>query len=51
MNETLEKSPLQTTQNAINLLNMVSDVELQGLGVHDRTTIIIWLVQKIYWKA
>jgi hypothetical protein len=42
VNETLAKKPSEWAQNAINLLNSIPTVELQTIGVKDRTTLIIW---------
>ena len=42
VNEKLQKRPLETTPNAINLLNEISNTHLQTLGVKDITTIIVW---------
>jgi FtsZ-binding cell division protein ZapB len=49
VNETLLKRPLDWAQNAINLLNSVSNADLQTIGVKDRTAIIIW-ARKIIGK-
>jgi len=49
VNETLLKIPLDWAQNAINLLNSVSNVDLQTIGFKDRTAIIIW-ARKIIGK-
>jgi FtsZ-binding cell division protein ZapB len=42
VNETLAKKPSDWAQNAIDLLNYVPIVDLQTIGVKDRTTLIIW---------
>jgi len=42
VNETLEKKPSEWAQNAINMLNSIPTVELQTIGVKDRTTLNIW---------
>jgi hypothetical protein len=42
VNETLEKKPSEWAQNAINLLNSIPTVDLQTIGVKDKTTLIIW---------
>ena len=42
VNETLAKKPSEWAQNAINLLNSIPTIELQTIGVKDRTTLIIW---------
>jgi FtsZ-binding cell division protein ZapB len=41
VNETLLKRPLEWAQNAINLLNAVSNAYLQTIGVKDRTVVIV----------
>jgi hypothetical protein len=41
INEILAKKPLEWTQNAIDLLNVVPTVELQTIGVKDMTALII----------
>lgn len=42
VNETLSKKASEWAQNAINLLNLVPPVDLQTIGVKDRTALIIW---------
>jgi hypothetical protein len=42
VNETLAKKPSEWAQNAINLLNSIPIVDLQTIGVKDKTTLIIW---------
>ena len=42
MNKTLDKRPLETTHNTINFLNTIKQLDMQTLGIKDRTIIIIW---------
>jgi len=42
VNETLAKKPSEWAQNAINLLNSIPTIDLQTIGVKDKTTLIIW---------
>jgi hypothetical protein len=42
VNEVLAKKPSEWAQNAIDLLNFVPTVDLQTIGVKDRTALIIW---------
>jgi hypothetical protein len=42
VNETLAKKPSEWAQNALNLLNSIPTIDLQSIGVKDRTTLIIW---------
>ena len=49
MNETLKKKPLETTQNTVNFLNTLNRIDMQALGIKDRTVIIIW-TRKIIGK-
>jgi hypothetical protein len=43
VNETLAKKPSEWAQNAIKLLNSIPTIDLQTIGVKDRTTLIIWV--------
>ena len=49
VNETLDKKPLETTQNAIDFFNTLTYVDMQEMRVKDRTAIIIW-ARKIIGK-
>ena len=42
VNETLDKRPLETTQNATNFMNTLTQIDMQNLGIKDRVVIIIW---------
>ena len=42
MKETLDKRSLETTQNAINFLNTLSEEELKIVGIRDRIIVITW---------
>jgi hypothetical protein len=42
VNETLAKKPPKWAQNSINLLNSIPIVEIQTIGVKDKTTLVIW---------
>lgn len=50
VNETSLRRPLETTQNDINFLNIVSNAQLQTLVIKDRTAIIVW-ARKIIGKC
>jgi hypothetical protein len=41
VNEVLAKKPSEWAQNSIDLLNAIPTVDLQTIGVKDRTTLII----------
>ena len=41
VNETLSRRSCETYQNAINFLNLVSNVQLETLGAKDKTAIIV----------
>ena len=41
-NETMEKKPLNTAQNALNLLNSLTYKKLQDIGIKDRVAIVLW---------
>ena len=49
VNETLLRRPLETTQNAINFLNTISNAHLQILGIKSITVVIVW-ARKILGK-
>ena len=49
VNETLDKKPLETTENVVNFLNTMNYVDKKDIGIKYRTTIIIW-VRKILGK-
>ena len=42
VNETLPRRSCETTQNAINFLNLVSNVWFHTLGFKEKTYIIVW---------
>ena len=41
-NETMEKNPLNTTQNALNFLNSLTYQKLHEIGIKDRVAIVLW---------
>ena len=41
-NKTMEKKPLNTTQNALNFLNALTYQKLQDIGIKDRVEIVLW---------
>jgi hypothetical protein len=41
LNEVLAKKPLEWAQNSIDLLNAIPNVDLQTIGLKDKTTLII----------
>ena len=42
VNEIMSRISCETTQNAISFLNLVSNVQLQTLGVKDKIALIVW---------
>ena len=42
VNETMERKPLSTTQNALNFLNSLTYKKLQDIGVKDRVEMVLW---------
>ena len=42
VNETMERKPLGTAQNALNFLNSLTYQKLQDIGVNDRVTMVLW---------
>ena len=41
-NKTMEKKPLNTTQNALNFLNALTYQKLQDIRIKDRVAIVLW---------
>ena len=42
-NETMEKKPLNTAQNALNFLYFLTYQKLQDIGIKDRVVIMLWV--------
>ena len=42
VNETTERKPLGTAQNALNFLNSLTYQKLQDIGVKDRVAMVLW---------
>ena len=40
--ETLDRKPIDTTQNTINFCNTLSEEELRKIGIKDRIAVITW---------
>ena len=48
VNETMERKPLITTQNALNFLNSLTYQKLQDIGIKDRVAIVLWSKKYIH---
>ena len=42
VNETMERKPLGTAQNALNFLNSLTCQKLHDIGVKDRVAMVLW---------
>ena len=42
VNETMERKPLGTAQNALNFLNSLTYQKLQDIGIKDRVAMVLW---------
>ena len=48
VNETMERKPLATAQNALNFLNSLTYQKLHDIGVKDRISIVLWAKKFIH---